>query len=216
MAPTLATHLLMPDFAAFTRQHPEIEMEIHSTLENVNLTNREADVALRVVFNRNSLAQNLHGVKGPDLSVGVYMSRDLLADWTAGNSGHIRWISKNIEGVPEWAHGDAVKITGAPSGFQKMQRISRLCASAWGYQHFPASLEMPSRSSSGCLARAPMEPFGSLHKGRRERPSVSACSRNLSDSLRAHAGYLLVTNLAKINRRNSIIKRRILITLHKV
>lgn len=114
MAPTLATHLLMPDFAAFTRQHPEIEMEIHSTLENVNLTNREADVALRVVFNRNSLPQNLHGVKGPDLSVGVYMSRDLLAALKAGNSGHIRWISKNTEGVPEWAHGDAVEITGAP------------------------------------------------------------------------------------------------------
>lgn len=114
MAPTLATHLLMPDFAAFARRNPEIELEIHSTLENLNLTNREADVALRVVFNRNSLPQNLHGMKGPDLSVGVYMSRDLLAAWKAGNSGAIRWISKNIEGVPEWAKGDVVEITGAP------------------------------------------------------------------------------------------------------
>jgi len=30
MAPTLATHLLMPDFAEFARLHPEIEMEILS------------------------------------------------------------------------------------------------------------------------------------------------------------------------------------------
>ncbi|KQV79610.1 hypothetical protein ASC90_26190 [Rhizobium sp. Root1220] len=33
MAPTLATHLLMPDFAAFARQHPEIEMVIWSSLD---------------------------------------------------------------------------------------------------------------------------------------------------------------------------------------
>ena len=30
LAPPLATHLLMPDFADFARLHPEIEMEILS------------------------------------------------------------------------------------------------------------------------------------------------------------------------------------------
>src|SRR6195256_5372565 len=43
LAPPLATHLLMPDFAEFARLHPEIEMEILSIGEPVNLTNREAD-----------------------------------------------------------------------------------------------------------------------------------------------------------------------------
>jgi hypothetical protein len=41
LAPILATHLLMPDFADFARLHPEIEMEILSIEEPVNLTNRE-------------------------------------------------------------------------------------------------------------------------------------------------------------------------------
>jgi molybdate transport repressor ModE-like protein len=49
LAPTLATHLLMPDFADFARLYPEVEMEILSSDEPVNLTNREADVAIRVV-----------------------------------------------------------------------------------------------------------------------------------------------------------------------
>src|SRR6185437_1208875 len=40
LAPTLATHLLMPDFADFARLHPEIEMEILSSGELANLTNR--------------------------------------------------------------------------------------------------------------------------------------------------------------------------------
>ncbi len=72
LAPALATHLLMPDFADFARLHPEVEMEILSLGEPVNLTNREADVAIRVVYDRNALPLNLHGVKGPELFGGVF------------------------------------------------------------------------------------------------------------------------------------------------
>jgi DNA-binding transcriptional LysR family regulator len=71
LAPPLATHLLMPDFAEFARLHPEIEMEILSIGELVNLTNREADVAIRVVYDRSALPLNLHGLKGPELFGGV-------------------------------------------------------------------------------------------------------------------------------------------------
>ena len=92
LAPTLATHLLMPDFADFARLHPEVEMEILSIEEPVNLTNREADVAIRVVYERNALPLNLHGLKGPELFGAVYMSRDLLAAWRAGAPDRIRWI----------------------------------------------------------------------------------------------------------------------------
>jgi DNA-binding transcriptional LysR family regulator len=42
----------MPDFAEFARLHSEIEMEITPSGELVNLTNREADVAIRVVYDR--------------------------------------------------------------------------------------------------------------------------------------------------------------------
>src|ERR1700748_481606 len=42
LPPFLATHLLMPDLADFARLHPEIEVEIVSTGEVANLTNREA------------------------------------------------------------------------------------------------------------------------------------------------------------------------------
>src|SRR6202035_5170634 len=66
LAPPLATHLLMPDFADFARLHPDIEMEILSSGELANLTNREADVAIRVVYDRKTLPLNLHGLKGPD------------------------------------------------------------------------------------------------------------------------------------------------------
>jgi DNA-binding transcriptional LysR family regulator len=88
LAQTLATHLLMPDFADFAQLHPEIEMEILSCDEPVNLTNRQADVAIRVVYDRNALPLNLHGLKGPELFGGVYMSRDLLAAWRGSARSH--------------------------------------------------------------------------------------------------------------------------------
>ena len=78
MAPPLAIQLLMPDFANLARLHPGIEMEILSSGELANLTSREADVAIRVVYNRKTLPLNLHGLKRPELLGGVYISRDRL------------------------------------------------------------------------------------------------------------------------------------------
>src|ERR1700689_2650537 len=103
LAPPLATHLLMPAFADSARLHPDIEMEILSYGELANLTNREADVAIRVVYDRKTLPLNLHGLKGPELFGAVYMSCDRLAAWRAGAPDPIRWIVISIHGIPDWA-----------------------------------------------------------------------------------------------------------------
>jgi DNA-binding transcriptional LysR family regulator len=114
MPPPLATHLLMPDLAAFSRLHPEIEMEIMSSGELANLTNREADVAVRVVYDRKTLPLNLHGLKGPELFGGVYIARDRLAAWRAGASDLVRWIVISAHGVPDWVREGEVRATGVP------------------------------------------------------------------------------------------------------
>ena len=114
LTPMLATHLLMPDLADFARLHPDIEMEILSSGELANLTNREADVALRVVYERTPLKLPLHGLKGPDLFGGVYMSRDRLAAWRAGAPDPIRWIVISMHGIPDWAGEGELRTTGVP------------------------------------------------------------------------------------------------------
>jgi DNA-binding transcriptional LysR family regulator len=114
LPPFLATHLLMPDFADFARMHPDIEMEILSSGEVANLTNREADVAIRIVTDRKTLPLNLHGLKGPELFSGVYMSRDRLAAWRAGAPDPIRWVVIENYGIPDWAREREVHTTGVP------------------------------------------------------------------------------------------------------
>ena len=113
LAPLLATNLLMPDFAEFARLYPDIEMEIQSSGELANLTNREADVAIRVVYDRKTLPLNLHGLKGPDLFGGVYISRDLLAAWREGAADPIRWIVVSHNGVSDWALEGEIRAAGA-------------------------------------------------------------------------------------------------------
>jgi DNA-binding transcriptional LysR family regulator len=114
LPPPLATHLLMPDFADFARLHPEIEMEMLSSGDLANLTNREADVAIRVVYDRKTLPLNLHGQKGPEVFGGVYMSRARLAAWHAGAPDPIRWIVISAHGIPDWASEGAVRTSGEP------------------------------------------------------------------------------------------------------
>src|ERR1700722_4335421 len=126
LTPPLANHLLMPDFADFARLYPDIEMEIFSSGELANLTNREAHVAIRVVYDRNTLPLNLHGLKGPDLFGGVYMSCDRLAAWRAGAPDPIRWIVISIHGIPEWAREGEVRATGVP--FRTMDAEAQIAA----------------------------------------------------------------------------------------
>jgi DNA-binding transcriptional LysR family regulator len=114
LAPPLSTHLLMPDFTEFARLHPDIEMEILSSGELANLTNREADVAIRVVYDRKTLPLNLHGLKGPEVFGGVYMSRDRLAASRAGAPDPVRWIVISMHGIPDWASEGGVRTTRVP------------------------------------------------------------------------------------------------------
>ena len=114
LAPILATHLFMPDFAEFARLYPDIEMDVSSSGELANLTNRDADVAIRVVYDRKTLPLNLHGVKGPEVFGGVYMSTGRLSCWRADARDLMRWIVISVHGIPEWAGGGDVATAEVP------------------------------------------------------------------------------------------------------
>jgi hypothetical protein len=51
----------------------------HLGVNHSTVLRRIAHVAIRVVYDRNALPLNLHGLKGPELFGGVYMSCDVLA-----------------------------------------------------------------------------------------------------------------------------------------
>ncbi len=89
-------------------------MEILTSGELANLTNRDADVAIRVVYDRKTLPLNLHGLQGPELFGGVYLSRDRLAAWRAGAPDPMRWVVISAHGIPDWASEGEVRTAGVP------------------------------------------------------------------------------------------------------
>jgi DNA-binding transcriptional LysR family regulator len=60
------------------------------------------------------LPLNLHGLKGPELFGGVYISRDRLAAWRVGAPDPIRWIVISVHGIPDWASAGELGATGVP------------------------------------------------------------------------------------------------------
>ena len=65
-------------FRASASVHPDGNPVIRRAWKS---TNREADVAIRVVYDRKTLPLNLHGLKGPEVFGGVYSSA---IDWLHG------------------------------------------------------------------------------------------------------------------------------------
>lgn len=161
LPPSLATHLLMPDFADFARLHPDIELEILSGDEPVNLTNRQADVAIRHVFNRSTLPPNLHGLKGPELSRSIYMSRERLAASRAGAPDPVRWIVRKKDDVSDWARKADVTVSEVP--FMVTDAVAQLLAVRLGLGM--AALSCFVGDADPLLVRVPgstLRPFGTL------------------------------------------------------
>lgn len=98
----LATELIMPDLARFTRVHPGIELEIITTQEVLNLTKRQADVAIRLVYENGSPPEHLYGRKLVCVHRAVYVSVNQQNLDRLGVAA--RWVKKEDDGrLPGWA-----------------------------------------------------------------------------------------------------------------
>ncbi len=97
----LATHLLMPDFATFSRGYPGIELELALSSEEFNLSKREADVAIRITPNPPEYLVGRHITK---ISKAVYASTGYLLKHDPKKYPQLsRWIGwGDQERHPQW------------------------------------------------------------------------------------------------------------------
>jgi DNA-binding transcriptional LysR family regulator len=92
LAPSLASGLLMPDFATFSATHSEIELEVIASQGPVNLVKREADVALRVIYETSSPPPHLNGLRLQDVHGAAYAARTLLQESGAQPGRPLKWL----------------------------------------------------------------------------------------------------------------------------
>ncbi len=103
MSDAIAIHILMPDLVNFMETYPEVNLELCTSYDLLNLTKREADVAIRITENP---PEHLVGRKVCRYHCANYASPSYLAQYElagdmAGGSAH--WIGwDSTVPIPEW------------------------------------------------------------------------------------------------------------------
>lgn len=93
-----AAKLLIKDLTAFVREHPVIELEVNASYEVMNLSKREADVALRITAKP---PEHLVGRKLVTYATAAYATPAYLtAHQLTGNAPNAMWIGWN-DPVPD-------------------------------------------------------------------------------------------------------------------
>lgn len=85
---SMASTILMPIFSAFSHAHPEIDLHIMVSNDTISLTNREADVALRLT---NSPPDNIIGKRVATVASTIYGSIDYLKHQRSSKSP-LKWL----------------------------------------------------------------------------------------------------------------------------
>lgn len=105
----LSKYLLMPIFLEFAQTYPDIELQIDISNDMYNISQREADVALRVT--RDSPAQNLIGRELAQLEFGAFAARKLINAYVKDISRPLPWIGEaNAQSRPAWLPNDILKL----------------------------------------------------------------------------------------------------------
>lgn len=124
---SFATDILMETLTGFRSSYPDIALEIIGTGTVANLSNREADVALRVVLGNGSPPDNLYGSRLCAFNTAFYVRR-------AGAGGvlpALAWLLGPGEDIPrDWTPGEGIELAAIPVRFSEMR--SRLHATRAG------------------------------------------------------------------------------------
>ena len=134
---SFATDLLMPTLTQFTANYPDIALEVLSSGSVVNLGNREADVALRVVVGGGSPPENLYGTRLCEFHTGFYIARDQ----TGARSAAPAWLLGTNEAVPtNWRPAGGIEMAAVPIRFSEMRSQMEAARAGMGISALPCFL----------------------------------------------------------------------------
>lgn len=184
----LATHLSMPDLAAFDRAHPGVRLELILTYAIVDVANREADVAIRI---SNRPPKDLIARHILDVAKAAYVCEDFLPGAeTKARPPRLCWIGAMDDPTAlRWV--DDGDFADMPMGARVNDPLAKLEAAKAGVGM--ALLPCFAADAEPGLYRMPSG-APQLHKGlwiltheaRRDTRSIDTFVDFMADSLRGH------------------------------
>jgi DNA-binding transcriptional LysR family regulator len=149
---SFASDLLMPTLVEFRASYPEIALEVISSGSVVNLGNREADVALRVMVGGVPPPDNLYGTRLCEFHTGFYVHRGLMK---AGSSARPAWLLGQGESIPDdWEPADPITMASTPIRFTEMRSQFEAARAGIGVSLLPCFLG----DADAALIRVPGAP----------------------------------------------------------
>ncbi len=92
---------LVQRLAKFAEDYPRIQLSLVASNDALDLSRREADIAIRVMRAGVHPPENLIGRRMASLSASSYVHRELLSPDRPEDVSHLTWIGKNPEGQKE-------------------------------------------------------------------------------------------------------------------
>lgn len=181
-----AAYLLPEVLPTFLDANPEIEIEIDVANQNVNLTHREADLALRIA---DQPAEHLYGRKVAELRYAIFAHRRYFSGGKAPKLEELPWIgfdeSLRRVAIARWL--DA-RLPGMRPRLRADSIIAIMHAAAAGIGAailplFAADANPSLRRVTGVLKELPVPLWVLNHADVRENARVRALSRHLATTL---------------------------------
>ncbi len=141
MVDVIATHLLMPNLTEFRELYPNIELEVVITYEALDLTRREADVAIRFVKNP---PDHLIGHRLATVANAAYATQDYLDHHDLADPTSVSWIGFGSPSpFPKWVKQSDYPNVPAKGVFNSMLLQLQAARCGMGMANLPCFMGDP-------------------------------------------------------------------------
>lgn len=196
--PAPIVNVLTPDFVAFTKRYPGIDIELLISYEEFNLNKREADVAIRIT---NTPAEHLVGRKVLKYAKAVYGSKEYLAEYNKTEKlESLNWIGWDSATDDKWMKKS--EYPNLPIRHQLPDVMSQLAAVKAGLgitilPCFMGDIEPGLERVSSGEAIPAWDIWLLTHKDLRDTTRIKIFMNFMVDAIRKHSD--LLTGLVAIN-----------------
>ena len=184
MVDVIATHLLMADLTEFAKLYPDIELEVVISYEVLDLSRREADVAVRFVKNP---PDHLIGRRLGTVSSAAYATQLYLDDHDLTDPESVSWIGfGSPEPFPKWVKSSDYPHIPARGVFDSMSLQLEAARCGMGIANLPCFMGDP---DPDLIRLPPAEPRPSYdlwllrHRDTRATARLSAFSEFVADAV---------------------------------
>ncbi|MEE8244600.1 MAG: LysR family transcriptional regulator [Pseudomonadales bacterium] len=141
MVDVIATHLLMPNLTEFRELYPDIELQVVITYEPLDLTRREADVAIRFV---KTPPDHLIGHRLATVANAAYATQDYLDNHDLADPTSVSWIGFGLPSpFPKWVKESDYPHVPAKGVFDSMLLQLQAARCGMGIANLPCFIGDP-------------------------------------------------------------------------